>query len=173
MKRTIILTLLLTCISFGTKAQTYTVFYLKGEVKCKQNGKTTVLEEKQQVAANATFILEKDMALILKDEANYRLPVIKGPCNGQLTKLVKKEKASVLERSAEFFNHIAGKSRNEVKEEADRMRQMGSISRKPIVGASPEEEREAMKRDMERMKMMQAVMEVENDVEKIIEELEN
>ena len=173
MKRTIFLTLLLTCISLGTKAQTYTVFYLKGDVKCKQNGKTTVLQEKQQVAANATFILEKDMALILKDEANYRLPVIKGPCSGQLTKLVKKEKATVLERSAEFFSHITGKSRSDVKEEADNMRQMGSISRKPVVGQSPEAEREAMNREMEWMKMMQELLDVEKDVEKIIEELEN
>ena len=52
------------------------------------------------------------------------------------------------------------------------MKEMGSISRQPVVGERPEENQEAMKREMERMKMMQEVMEVEHDVERIIEELD-
>ncbi len=169
MKRTIFLTLLLTCISLGIEAQTYTVFYLKGDVKCKHKGKITLLQEKQQVPANATFILEKDMALILKDEANYRLPVIKGPCSGQLTKLVKKEKATVLERSAEFFSHISGKSRSEVKSEADRMRQMGSISRQPIIGETPPTVPPTPNITPEEIELMRT----SDEIERIIEELEN
>ncbi|MBR3093242.1 MAG: hypothetical protein IKG99_09490 [Bacteroidaceae bacterium] len=172
MKRFIIMTLFVTCFMLGSEAQNYTVFYLKGEVRCQQNGKTTVLKEKQQVASNATFILGKDMALILKDEENCRLPVIKGPCKGQLSKLVKKDKASILERSKEYFSHLIGKSRTDVKQESERMKEMGSISRQPVVGERPEENQEAMKREMERMKMMQEVMEVEHDVERIIEELD-
>ena len=167
MKRTIFMTLLLTFMSLGLKAQNYTVFYLKGEVKCKQNGKTTVLQEKQQVAANATFILDKDMALILKDENNYRLPVIKGPCSGQLPKLVKKEKATVLERSAEYFSHLTGKSRNEVKNEADRMRQMGSISRKPVPGEPRTNVQPTVSHDEIEL------MKTSDDIERIIKELEN
>lgn len=173
MKRIIIMTLFMTCFMLGTEAQNYTVFYLKGEVKCQQNGKTTVLKEKQQVSSNVTFILGKDMALILKDEDNCRLPVIKGPCKGQLPKLVKKEKASILERSKEYFSHLIGKSRSDVKKESEMMKEVGSISRMPIAGESPEHNEEAMKREKERMKEIQEVLEVEHDVERIIEELDN
>ena len=92
--------------------------------------------------------------------------------NKQLSKLVKKDKASILERSKEYFSHLIGKSRTDVKQESERMKEMGSISRQPVVGERPEENQEAMKREMERMKMMQEVMEVEHDVERIIEELD-
>lgn len=168
MKRLLFMSLLLTAFLLGSKAQMLTVFYMKGDVKCQQKGKTFVLKEKQQVAADAVFILDKGMALILKDDALCRLPVIKGPCKGKLDKLVKKEKANVLERSSEFFSHIAGKGRSEVKDNADRMRQMGSVSRMPSLDGTKPEKIEPPLGPEELM-----LIKVSDDLDRIINELES
>ncbi|MBO4827497.1 MAG: hypothetical protein J5506_09755 [Prevotella sp.] len=166
MKRIVFTALLLTSILLGANAQQYTVFYVKGEVKCQQNGKTTVLKEKQQVSEDATFVLGKGMSLILKDDANCRLPVVKGPCKGNLKKLVKKEKASILERSIEFFSHIAGKSRAQVKDEATHMRNMGSVSRRPIA------DKEGIRKPVEPPRINTELINVSDELESIIADLE-
>ena len=166
MKKIILTILLLTSVLLGANAQQYTVFYVKGEVKCQQNGKTIVLKEKQQVSADATFILGNGMSLILKDDAKCRLPVIKGPCKGNLKKLVKKEKASILERSIEFFSHIAGKSRTQVKEEAAYMRDMGSVLRLPPV------DEEGIRKPVEQPMVDWELVRTSDELESIIADLE-
>ena len=165
MRRLIVMILLLADTWIGIQAQQYSVFYLKGQVQCKQKGKTTVLEEKQQVSADAKFTLEKGTALILKDEANHRLPIIKGPCKGNLQTLVKKDKASIKECSEEYFKYLAGKSRNEVKNKADLMRAQGSVDRKPIPGR-----KQPVIDDNDEIDAL--LLDVSNEIESIIEELE-
>lgn len=133
MRRLIVMTLLLAGMWIGIQAQQYTVFYLKGQVMCTQKGKTTVLTEKQQVSADAVLKLEQGTALILKDDVNYRLPVIKGPFKGTVAKVKKNKNASTLERSKEYFSRIVGKDRNEVKNDAELEIAKGSVRMQPIV----------------------------------------
>ena len=124
-------------MAMAAMAGNYVVYYVKGEVKCTQGRATFVLNEHNTVTDKAVFDLPSGAVLILKDEANHRLPVVKGPCQGKLNKLVKQGNGSILERTVEFFAQLAGKSHSDMKDITDHMRTKGSVERKESI-ATPD-----------------------------------
>lgn len=130
MKRQVLITLFMLSMAMAATAGNYVVYYVKGEVKCTQGRATFVLKERNTVTDKDVFSLPSGAVLILKDEANHRLPVVKGPCQGKLNKLVKQGNGSILERTAEFFAQLVGKSHSDMKEITDHMRARGSVERR-------------------------------------------
>lgn len=165
-----IATLLVICITMGSQAANYVVYYVKGDVKYVQGGKTVSVKERMEISPQAVFVLGKGSSLILKDESNSRLPVVKGPCKGKIEKLVKKGKGSFLQRSAEFFAHLAGRSRTAAKEEVTYMRSMGSVVRESPM---PDEDGQIVRPvKVEVPQMDTELMSAFDNLEDVISELE-
>ena len=163
-------------MAMAATAGSYVVYYVKGEVKCTQGRATVVLNEHNTVTDKDVFNLPAGAVLILKDEANHRLPVVKGPCQGKLNKLVKQGNGSILERTVEFFAQLAGRSHSDMKDITDHMRTKGSVERKEAVaspdGTGPRKERRPVTPEdltPEEGKMLEVFL----GMEQLISDLEN
>lgn len=110
----------------------YFVHYAKGKVYVIRDGQKMELREKQYLTDKDYLILESGSGLILLSGKQKKLPIIKGPQENMLRRILKEKKNSFVEFvefSSEFISFLFGKSHSEARAADDPMKATGSITR--------------------------------------------
>ena len=121
----------LLAIPSGSEARQYFVHYVKGRVSVVHDGQQTVLREKSYVDDKDRLIVGKGSGVILIQGKHTKLPIIKGPTDDRVKRIVKAKSTSWIEYPAEFVRFVLGKSHSEARlaEAPDGMKATGSITR--------------------------------------------
>lgn len=129
--RRIILVALLIQTFTIVQARQYFVHYVKGNVSVVHSGVETPLREKSYVSDNDRLIVGQNCGVILINSSQVKIPMIKGPANNKVKKILKQESTSFLEFSNEFVRFLFGKSFSEARnaKSPDGMSATGGITR--------------------------------------------
>ncbi len=130
-KRLFLAFLLLMAITMS-HAKDYYVHYVKGEVVEIRKHKTYPVKEKQYLSDKAKIIIKKGAGIVLVRDNEQSVPMIKGPAEGKVKKLINSEGCSIIDYGMEFITFIFGKSHGEAKaaDVPDGLKATGSIYRK-------------------------------------------
>ena len=79
----------LLAIPSGSEARQYFVHYVKGRVSVVHDGQQTVLREKSYVDDKDRLIVGKGSGVILIQGKHTKLPIIKGPADDRVKRIVK------------------------------------------------------------------------------------